>query len=199
MIAEAEYEFNKAMKDSQNLIAIHKELNRDPGLRVREMSLNRAIVVLTVAAWQAYVQDLASEILRVFEIPAGDHGRAVYLATRGEVLSAADKFSTPHSENTRNLLLRLGFDPWPHWKWQAGPLYMSSSRTRERMDQWLKVRHAIAHGHDALPDVDVLPTLPDGRRTLRRSEAEACMRFFGRVVELTTNAAADEFEEDDDD
>jgi hypothetical protein len=65
------------------------------------------------------------------------------------------------------------------------------------MDQWLKVRHAIAHGHDALPDVDVLPALPGGRRTLRREEAEGCMRFFTRVVEVTTAAAAGEFEDEE--
>jgi hypothetical protein len=197
MIDLAEYEFSRAMRDSRNLIAIHRELNREPGLRVREMSLNRAVVVLTVAAWQAYVQDLVTEVLSAFEIPGGDNGRAMYLAIRAEVLSSADRFTTPNSENTRKLLLRLGFDPWPHWEWQAGPQYLSASRARERMDQWLKVRHAIAHGHDSLPDVDVLPQLPDGRCTLRRSEAEACMSFFTRIVSKTTAAAVAEFEEDE--
>src|SRR5690348_4333777 len=101
MIVSAENEFYKAMTDSENLIDIHKELNREAGLRVREMSLNRAVVVLTVAAWQAYVQDLVTETLKVFEIPPGDHARAVYVAVRADVLSAADKFSTPNSDNTR--------------------------------------------------------------------------------------------------
>lgn len=194
MVADAEREFIEAMADSENLIAIHRELNQGPGRRTREMSLNRAIVVLSVAAWQAYVQDLTAEALRAFDVPAGQHGRAVFLAVRADVKNAAHNFSTPNADNTRNLLLRLGFDPWSAWTWQEGPQHVSANRARERMDQWLRVRHAIAHGHDELPDVPVLPALPSGHRTLRRDTAEACMNFFTRVVHVTTACAASEFE-----
>ncbi len=197
MIEDAEREFDRLLTDSRNLIEIHRALNRDPGLRVREMSLNRAVVVLTVAAWQSYVQDLLAELLELFAIPAGEHGRALYVAINADARRAMHDFATPNAENTRNLLMRTGFDPWPHWQWQAGPLRISTARARERMNQWLAVRHAIAHGHDDLPDVDVLPALPDGRRTLRRSEAEACIRFFTNVVSRTTAAAAVQFEEAD--
>jgi hypothetical protein len=159
------------------------------------MSLNRAVVVLSVAAWQAYVQDLAREALHSFHVPQGEQGRAAFLVLRAEVLNASHNFSTPNAENTRDLLLRLGFDPWPHWNWQAGPACFSTTKVRNCMNEWLRVRHAIAHGHDELPDVYVLPQLLSGGRTLHRSTAEACMRFFARVVAASTSAAEAEFED----
>jgi hypothetical protein len=58
MIEDAFAEFDRAMVNPRNLVEIHKALNKGPGLRVREMSLNRGIVVLTVAAWQAFLEDL---------------------------------------------------------------------------------------------------------------------------------------------
>jgi hypothetical protein len=61
------------------------------------------------------------------------------------------------------------------------------------MDRWLKVRHAIAHGHDALPDAPMLAKLKDGTRTLHRANAEACMTFFTRVVERTDGAIRSHF------
>jgi hypothetical protein len=74
MIVDAEDEFLRALEDPLNLIAVHRAMNRGPGRRVREMSLNRAVVVLTVAAWQAYLQDLVNEILDKIAIPAGQTG-----------------------------------------------------------------------------------------------------------------------------
>jgi hypothetical protein len=78
MIEDAEFEFSRAMKDSENLLEAHKELRQGEGRRFREVSLNRAIVVLTVAAWQAFIQDLVIEILTTIEVPPGQPGRDYY-------------------------------------------------------------------------------------------------------------------------
>jgi hypothetical protein len=74
VIQLAENEFVQAMGDSRNLIAIHKDLNQGRGRRIREVSINRAVVVLTVAAWQAFCQDLVAEILDSIEIERGQDG-----------------------------------------------------------------------------------------------------------------------------
>jgi hypothetical protein len=194
MIEIAEYEFIRAMADSRNLIAIHRDLNQGAGRRVREVSINRAVVVLTVAAWQAYAQDLLSCILDVIEIERGDEGYERFRLVKIDARRAAHFFSTPNAENTRNLLMNIGFDPWPHWEWQEGPVYIDTARARERMNHWLQVRHSIAHGDDQLPDVPVLSEVAGGRRSLARSNAEACMNFFTRVVATTSDAALDEFD-----
>ena len=181
------------MKDPHNLLEAHKRLRKGGGRRFQEVSLNRAIVVLTVAAWQAFAQDLVTEILTTLEVPTGHPARDTYKIMSTSAKRARFLFSTPNAENTQGLLMNVGFDPWPHWTWQLRRWHFSQARVRETMNQWLQVRHAIAHGHDDLPDVAVLSKLPDGSRTLRRSDAEACMTFFTRAVAATTKGAIDEF------
>jgi hypothetical protein len=51
-----------------------------------------------------------------------------------------------------------------------------------------QVRHALAHGDDELPNVDVLTEVQNGKRSITRANAEACMAFFTRT------AALEEFE-----
>lgn len=194
MISVAEFEFARAMTDSENLVAIHKELNTGAGRRTKEVSLNRAIVVLTVAAWQAFVQDLVREIVEFVEVPFGAEGFERYRLIKMDALKSVYHFSTPNAENTRRLLMNVGFDPWPHWRWSAGPTSLTELQVRERMDQWLRVRHAIAHGHEHLPDVPVLTRLAGGGLSLQRHNAESCMSFFERAVHATTIAVEAEFE-----
>jgi hypothetical protein len=161
------------------------------GKRVQELALNRAIVVLTVAAWQAYVQDITREAIDLLK-PAAPPMQPWNL-TNAQVTRAIQLFSTPNAENTRDLLSFVGFDPRPSWTWKVGQEALSSASACERMNRWLQVRHAIAHGHDALPDVPMLAKLNDGSRTLRRANAEACMTFFERVVEKTDAAIRSQF------
>jgi hypothetical protein len=60
-----------------------------------------------------------------------------------------------------------------------------------RINDWLNVRHAIAHGHGVLPQVPVLqavrdsPASPPGDPSLRLVDAEACLRLFRRLARLT--------------
>lgn len=193
VIGFAEYEFRRAMDDPNNLIAIHK-LSLGTGRRRREVSLNRAVVVLTVAAWQAYLEALVNQILDPMAIPSGAQGHERFRIVKMNATKAAYNFSTPNAKNTRRLLMHLDFDPWPHWAWEERDVRLDTAAVRDRMNAWLLVRHAIAHGHPELPDVDVLTSLPGGRRSLRRGNAEACMEFFQRVVSCTTQAASDKFE-----
>jgi hypothetical protein len=61
----------------------------------------------------------------------------------------------------------------------------------QRMDEWLKIRHAIAHGHDVLPAVSALravrenPGSPPAEPSLRLVDAEQCLSFFRQVERLT--------------
>ena len=67
------------------------------------------------------------------------------------------------------------------------------------MNEWLNVRHALAHGHAELPLVSVLevvrghPANWQGQATLRRDDASSCVAFFKRLVAVTAAAAASEF------
>jgi hypothetical protein len=183
-ISAAQARFLASMSDPESLVAIHRQLNSGRGKRHREVVLNRAIVVLTVAAWQALVQDLAEAALVFLSPPAGK-ARYDYNLLKATTKNAIHGFSTPNAENCRTLLLRVGMDPWPYWSWASGSDAVTRAVARQRLNQWLTVRHSIAHGDAEWPDVTVLSQLPSGSRTLRRADAERCMRLFDRLASLT--------------
>lgn len=182
--------FENAMTDSRNLLAIHKDLNAGHGRRFREVSLNRAMVVLTVAAWQAFVQDLVREALAIIAIPPTQPGHAHFRLIEIDAKRAIRSFSTPGPQNTRNLLGHVGVDPGPYWTWWAGPVHYTQAEVQLRMDEWLSVRHAVAHG-DRLPEKSVLTRLPSGDYSLTRYNAEVCMNFFSAAVTRTALAVED--------
>jgi hypothetical protein len=111
---------------------------------------------------------------------------------RALLLRALNTFATPNAENTRDLLLHVGFDPWPSWQWQEGRVQLSKVDVRDRLNHWLQVRHAIAHGDD-LPDVPVLARTGGDTPTLRLRRAEACIRFFERLASVTVQSLSQAF------
>jgi hypothetical protein len=185
-------EFLAAMRDPNNLIDIHKERNPQRGRRYREPTLNRAVVVLTVAAWQAYVEDLPEAILRTLEPAKGDPGEGLWQLIRAATRSTTGRLNTPNAENTRVVLRNVGFDPRPGWTWRRGSKLVAPPDAAKLVDEWLSVRHKIAHGAD-LPDVSVLSRTAKGVPTLTRKDAEKCMAFFSQIVDLTTTLANVEF------
>ena len=128
--------------------------------------------------------------LTALEPPAGDGSLPSYRVMKSTALNVRQNYSTPNAENSRNLLMTVGYDPWPAWAW---PLANGSTQQAQTvMNQWLKVRHAIAHG-DSLHDVDVLATTRAGNKSLRRANAEECIGFFAAVVTQTNVHAISHF------
>lgn len=184
-------EFSEATKDAQNLLDIHKVLNDGPGRRVKEVSLNRAVVVFTVAAWQAFIQDLTVHLLSTLQPRQGALTIPAFRLQKVLVHNQVRNFSTPSAEHSRDLLLSVGFDPRPHWYWSVGPETITPAQAHDRLNNWLRVRHSLAHG-DALPDVAVLHKLANGGRSLRMKEATRCLRFFERLSQATADGASAE-------
>lgn len=198
----ASYAFWRAMEDPQNLIDIHKMLRQGRGRRTRELTLNRAVVLFTVAAWQAFVQDLAESLLAAMK-PKSDHytvardqlvAEAQFQRIKSFVTGELDRFGSPNAENTRRVLRSAGFDPRPYWRWQAGPREWTPADVEGTMNKWLKIRHAIAHGGD-LPDTGLLPRVRNGSVSIRRVDAESCMRFFRSLEKCTVAGAQKELRE----
>lgn len=194
--------FDRAMTHCDNIVAVHHSHGRGvPGRRYSETSLDRAVVVLAVAAWQAAVQDLTSGILDTAAPPKNPPlGLARYEVSVGQVRKAIRDFATPNAENTRRLMQSAGFDPWPSWFWTAAGgrgrqhVTWAPHLVGDRLNQWLKIRHAIAHGHNELPIVEALQAVRlDGVSTnpsIRLVDAEQCIAFVSRMFRLTTSAAA---------
>jgi hypothetical protein len=185
-------EFRTAMNDPEHLVAIHRSLNKGPGRRWREMTLNRAVVVLTVAAWQAYIEDLARAIVRTIQPAQGAQGYGLWQLVKAATESALGRFNTPNADNVKQFLSNVGFDPYPHWSWGGGPSTVTPGAAAQRINDWLRVRHTVAHG-DELPAVAVIDRTAGGNPTLTRENAETCMQLFTRLAETTTIAANNQF------
>ncbi|PFG15490.1 hypothetical protein ATK74_3037 [Propionicimonas paludicola] len=199
---QAAANFRRAIVHADNLVSVHRHAGGGGrGRRTQETSINRAVVVITVATWQAAVQDMVLSCAAMSEPPAADPFLPAYKVIVGRVQSEVGAFSTPNAQNTRRLLQGVGFDPRQHWAWRQaggrgqGSIAVQPSDVEARIDQWLKVRHAIAHGHEHLPAVRVLQSVrasasPLADPPLRLVDAEQCLVFFKRVVGLTGDALA---------
>ncbi|MGY4684478.1 hypothetical protein ACWIGG_22175 [Micromonospora aurantiaca (nom. illeg.)] len=204
--------FVKALEHCQNLIRIHRAVGGGAqGRRTQETSLNRGVVVLAVATWQAFAQDLANALRE-------EALREVQSVTGAPLLIGAMKqwdtdfkkvlelFSTPGYSQTQQLLGRVGFNPRPSWTWQqrggrgfgGRPVVIEPHHVEQVMKQWLRIRHDIAHGHATLTPEKVLAAVRDPLSSskarlapnLRLSDAIDCMRFFRSVAKATADAAA---------
>jgi hypothetical protein len=197
-LVEANSNFSRATRHCDNLIEIHRA-HGGPwhGRRDREVSINRAVVVLAIAAWQAVVQDYTLACLDLSAPSAGSPWSAEFAVVDGRTRTDIERFATPNAQNVQRLLKGAGFDPWPYWVWTQhggrgqGMKTWSPQEASRRIDEWLKVRHAIAHGHGELPQVSALQAVrlqasnPPAAPPLRLDDAERCLAFFRRLARLT--------------
>lgn len=198
MLVDDADKYRVAMSHCDNLVAVHRGHGGVArGRRDQEISLNRAVIVMTVASWQAAIQDMVETLVISAQPPAGPLSN-YYALLAGRVRQEVNNFSTPNAENTRRLMRGAGFDPQPHWTWTqmggqgVGNVTITPAEAISRIAQWLRVRHDIAHGHEAISSVNVLesvrrtPVQPAGwQPTIRLADAERCMAFFRRLCQLT--------------
>lgn len=197
-IQQAVNQFDNAITHCDNLVAVHRgHGGAGRGRRYQEVSIDRAVVVLAVAAWQAAVQDLTAALLDTAR-PAGPApiDIARYDTLTGPARKAISDFATPNAENTQRLMISAGFDPRPLWTYTI-PGGRGRPRTTwtphmvsVRLNEWLKIRHALAHGHDTLPVNQALLAVRNlgvtSSPTLRLRDAEGCIAFLNRLVRLTS-------------
>jgi hypothetical protein len=196
---EAAANFRRATRHCDNLIEIHRKHGGPrQGRRDKETSINRAVVVLTASAWQAVVQDMTKACLHLSDPgPTSPHA-GMFKLLAGRTNTEIGAFSTPNHENSKKLLSAVGFDPRPHWAWtkpgRSGNI--RPHQVEERINQWLKVRHAIAHGHDKLPSVSVLHAVREAAKnppddpSLRLIDVEQCLAFFRQLAQVTGKGLA---------
>jgi hypothetical protein len=176
---------------------IHGKVNPGRGRRREELTLNRAIVVLTVAAWQAYVDDTTRAVLGTIKPPAGHPGMVDWNLIKANATTALGRFNTANSFNSLALFSRVGFDPLSSWTFRiprlggARKTYVPAD-AQDEIDQWLGIRHAIAHGSD-LPSARVITGTSARGATLRLHDARNCIGSFSAVVGATAAEADIQF------
>lgn len=125
MPSAASRDFAELMSSVDQLIDIHARIQSGRGRRHRQEAIHRAGVVLTVAAWQSYIEKVAVEALSKIEVkiqiddagnPTPPWARASFKFRKPTVMKAVGDLNTPNSQNVVRLFeWSFGFDPRPHW------------------------------------------------------------------------------------
>lgn len=175
---EAHQRFVSLLDNAADMVIVSADRSQRPGRRREEMALNRGAVVLAIASWQTYVEDMARAIFDTMSVGATS---PLQNLIRADVLSGISRFNTPNARNSLDLLLRTGFDPLPLWavsiNWTVGRYWaggvvtktvdrrvtFSSTEACFELDAWLQVRHKIAHGQRFDPKDRHLLSVLSGR------------------------------------
>ena len=119
----------------------------NPGRQFGLGALNRAVVVMCVSAWEAYVEEVVKECLGILRPAAPPLG--VWPAHNASVRSQVGRFHNPNVQLTQTLIRDcIGIDDiTQYWSWHRS----SPERVRERLDEAIKFRHRVAHGETPRP------------------------------------------------
>jgi hypothetical protein len=202
MPSDASRQFDGLMAFVDQLVAIHGRLQQGKGRRHSQDALHRAGVVLTVAAWESYIESVVLEALNVIESEAFDThavlppppvspwARHAFFLYRTQIETKVKRFHTPDATGVRDLLQEsLACNIWPSWHWTARRRHWNSEEMRKRLNAWLRIRHAVAHGSPLPSDIEWIESARgDPRLTL--SLLRECKAFFSRVVNQTDGAVA---------
>lgn len=153
------------LADPAEVLEAHEKLRtKKKGRQWKLGALNRAALVLTVSAWEAYVEEVLKEAVEAMKPPTGPVGS--WAATKASALSAVGRLNTPNSQNVRQLVRdSIGLaDVTAKWAWKN----TTPKRARERLDEMLLDRHRIAHGVNPRPTIhnDPASKLPKLVRSL---------------------------------
>jgi len=196
MPSNAHAQFITQLEFVSQLIAIHGKLQTGKGRRYEQDAIHRAGVVMTVAAWESYIEEVVMEALDALERNAGiavgtgatvvpAWARHAYSLRRAEIAENVKKFNTPNDVKVRDLLLgALEFNPWPDWHWHSGPRQWNERDMRDRLNDWLQVRHSVAHGSALPANISWLQD-SQNRPRLTLQLLKECKKFFEYVATQT--------------
>lgn len=138
------------LSDAEELDAAHRRLRTGGAGRQWGIgALNRGAVIMCLSAWEAYVEELAKEVLEAFRPlnPAGTSWQSLNASVRSQI----GRFNTPSAENVRMLLSdAIGLpDVTQFWQWRN----TTPQQARERLQEAIRLRHEIAHGVNPRPTI----------------------------------------------
>jgi hypothetical protein len=174
---------DQLLSDATELDTIHTQLRTGlPGRQHGLASLNRAAVVISVSAWESYVEELMRESLEALRPAAPPVGN--WPALSAFILGELGRFHTPNAQKVANLINRcLGLaDVRTAWRWRN----CTSAQAEDLLDEALAFRHEIAHGVNPRPVIHnhYSNRLPAFMRRLARCTDDAVRRHLTTALGL---------------
>lgn len=169
--------FSVLLEDADELLDAQQRLLAGTGRRSRwrKGSLNRAVVVTCVSAWEGYLEQVVIEAVDAIR-PAAGSPLGLWPVVSGLARNLVGRFHAPDVGNVKKLINdSLGLaDITFFWSWRGCP----AVRTCKQLSDALKVRHRIAHG------IRPKPLIPS-------REAIRMLGFFRRLGQRTDSAIHD--------
>jgi hypothetical protein len=171
--------------DAEELDDAHTQLRTGhPGRQYGLACLNRAAVVMSVSAWEAYVEELMRESVQALRPAVPPSG--AWPALNAYVLGLLGRFNTPSQGNVEQLIRNcLGLADIHHsWRWRN----CTSAQAAQRLADAMIYRHQIAHGVNPRPTVQnyYSSQLPDFFRRLARCTDDAVRNHLANVHGVAT-------------
>ncbi|WP_195821699.1 HEPN domain-containing protein [Roseobacter sp. MH60115] len=179
----------------EQLVDIHESLQTGRGRRHRQDALHRSGVVLTVAAWQSYVEKVIAEAFHLVSDHMTDPASATptwaiqsFNLRKAQAKTLIKRFNTPDDVRVRDVFQdTMGFNPWGSWEWRQGPRQWDAPEIRRRTNGWVRVRHSVAHGFDLPDDLDWLKG-ENGEARLTLGLLNECRKHFAHLVGITDDS-----------
>jgi hypothetical protein len=138
-----------------------------------ESPIAASVVVLTVAGWQAYVEEISRVVLHAVAASAESE------VARGLILGHEERIErlrTPNASNSGRLLEMVGFNVETYWTWEEAGRRVDAAEVGRRINEWVAVRHRAAHGRRYVAAKQPMPGYAESRE---------CVDFFHRVAVAT--------------
>jgi len=163
--------FKLAISDAKELAECYDLMNEKNNSTPPD-ALKRAALIMTLTAWESYVEDIATEIFNnKFGVLKGCH-IGDYLDR--QFSSKLKMFHNPGSQKTKEIFEEFfGVNVTESWVWNS---YQTPRQAKTTLDDWLKLRGEAVHRSQ----IDI--TKPD---LIKRNELDKCVRFISELVEIT--------------
>ncbi len=145
-VKQAEGKFDKAIRVPGRVLAVEGMVKWGAGFPANRQALYEATVVLTVAAWQSFAEDIARAVLTATVKSAGSQGSKLEALTTASLEDSIRRFNTPNMKNVRDLLKSVGFDLGTGWTVTLQGMSLMDHEAATLVNAWLQVRHSVAHG-----------------------------------------------------
>ena len=165
--------------DAEELDDAHTELRTgNPGRQYGLASLNRAIVVMSVSAWESYVEELMRESVLALR-PLGPPFAAPWPALNVYVTGRLGNFNTPNQYNVEQLIRNcLGLiNVHLMWAWQNCTSAQAVQRLADVMTTATKSPTASTHGLSSTTTTQANCLVSSG---VSRLHGHCCSQPLGR-------------------
>lgn len=166
-------QFNQALSEARELFDCYDTLNSHPELSPPS-ALKKACLILTLTAWETYVEDVVTEIFDIkFNVIKGS---MVGNFAEKQLYERLKFFNNPNSQKTKHLFEEFfGIDVTEKWSWPN----VTPHEARTQLNKWISKRGEAVHR------VEVYLNQP---QVVNKAELGKCLRFFEELAK-TTDAA----------